>query len=56
MTRPMRPLRLSWRISQIKNATSGNTKIAQNISDGMFILMSELEIEWISEWPNSLDN
>ncbi len=33
------PLRLSWRISQTKNATSGSTKTAQNISEGMFIII-----------------
>jgi hypothetical protein len=31
------PLRLSWRISHIKNAISGSTKTAQNISEGIFI-------------------
>jgi hypothetical protein len=32
--RPVLPLRLSCRISHIKNATNGSTKTAQNISDG----------------------
>jgi hypothetical protein len=31
------PLRLSWRISQIRNATSGSTKTAQNMKEGMLI-------------------
>ncbi len=34
------PLRLSWRISHIKKATSGSTKTAQNIKEGMFIIIS----------------
>jgi hypothetical protein len=32
-------LRLSWRITQIKSATNGNTKTAQNINEGMFIVL-----------------
>jgi hypothetical protein len=35
--RPVFALRLSWRINQIKNATSGSTKTAQKMKDGMFI-------------------
>lgn len=35
--RPVAPLRLSWRIIQIKNATKGSTKTAQKINDGMLI-------------------
>jgi hypothetical protein len=35
---PVAPLRLSWRIIHIINATSGSTKTAQKISDGVFII------------------
>lgn len=36
--RPNLPLRLSWRITHTKKAISGNTKIAQKISDAAVML------------------
>lgn len=38
------PLRLSWRISQIKNATNGNRKTRKKIREGKLneILFNEL--------------
>jgi hypothetical protein len=44
-TNPIHPLRLSWRMSQIKNATNGSTKIIQKISEGADMAMSGLMSE-----------
>ena len=35
---PLAPLRLSWRISQTKNAIKGSTNMAQNISEGSMVV------------------
>jgi hypothetical protein len=42
---PVMPFFLSWRIIHTRNATSGNTKIAQNINDGILMLIIELLFE-----------
>jgi hypothetical protein len=42
MIRPVAPLRLSWRMSQIKNAISGNTKTNQKMSEGSDIFIELL--------------
>ena len=41
--RPVTPLRLSWRISQIKNATSGNKKTVKKIMEGALMFLKSPE-------------